>query len=66
MHEKHLNKKFYLERTIHAIIQRLRIPKQKTTKITPFEAHLGRQCYTPISKFTIETNNKNLKYNKII
>ena len=47
-----LNKKFNLELSLKAITQRLRISKQKTIDITPFEAHLGRKCKTPISNIT--------------
>ena len=34
------NKKFNLEQSLHANLQRLRISKQKTIDTTPFEAHL--------------------------
>ena len=61
-----LNKKFHLENSLKAIIQRLRISKQKTLNITPFEAHFGRKCNTPISNITTKPNNKNLNYNAII
>ena len=61
-----LNKKFNLENSFKAIIQRLRISKQKTIDITPFEAHLGRKCNTPISNITTKSNSKNLNYNAII
>ena len=37
-----LNKKFNLELSIHAIIQQLKIFKQKMIKTTPFEAFFGR------------------------
>ena len=43
-----LNKQFVLENSPKAIIQQLRISKQKTINITPFEAHFGRKCNTPI------------------
>ena len=61
-----LNKKFNLETSLKAIIQRLRISKQKTINIAPFEAHFGRNCNTPISNFTIKSDSKNLNYNAII
>ena len=61
-----LNKTFNLEQSLHAIIQRLRILKQKTIGTTPFEAHFGIKCNTPISNITTKSNNKNLNYNKII
>ena len=58
-----LNKKFNFENSLKAIIQRLRISKQKTINTTPFEAHFGRKCNTPISIITTKSNSKNLKYN---
>ena len=61
-----LNKKLKLENSLYAIIQRLRVSKQETIDITPFEAHFGRKCNTPISNITTKPNNKNLNYNKII
>ena len=54
-----LNKKFDLENSLNAIIQ-------KTINITPFEAHFGRKCNTPISRITTKSNSKNLNYNAII
>ena len=39
-----LNKKFNLENSLKAIIQRLKISKQKTITITLFEADFGRKC----------------------
>ena len=62
----HLNKILNLEHSIHAIIERLRLFRQKTTKISQFEAHFGRRCNTPISNTTTKSSNKNLSYNKII
>ena len=61
-----LNKKFKLENSLKAIIQRLRISKQKTINTTPFEAHFGRKCNTPISNITTKSNSKNLNYNAIL
>ena len=61
-----LNKKFNLETSLKAIIQRLRISKQKTINITPFEAHFGRKCNTPRSNITTKSDSKNLNYNAII
>ena len=61
-----LNKKFDLENSLKAIIQRLRTSKQKTINTTPFEAHFGRICNTPISNITTKFNSKNLNYNAII
>ena len=61
-----LNKKFDLENSLKAIIQRLRISKQKTINTTPFEAHFGRKCNTSISNITTKSNSKNLNYNAIM
>ena len=61
-----LNKKFDLENSLKAIIQRLRISKQKTIITTPFEACYGRKCNPPISNITTKSNSKNLNYNAII
>ena len=61
-----LNKKFNLENSLKAIIQRLRISKQKTITITPVEALFGRKCNTPISNITTKSDSKNLNYNAII
>ena len=43
-----LGKKFDLENSLKALIQRLRISKQKTINTKPIEAHFGRKCNTPI------------------
>ena len=61
-----LNKKINLENSLKAIIQRLRISKQKTITTTPFEAHFGRKCNTTISNITTKSDSKNLNYNAII
>ena len=66
MHEITIKKKFNLENSLKAIIQRLRISKQKTITITPFEAHFDRKCNTPISNITTKSDSKNLNYNAII
>ena len=66
MHEITLKKKFNSESSLKAIIQRLRISKPKTIDITPFGAHFGRKCNTPISNITTNSNSKNLNYNAII
>ena len=62
----HLSKKFILEQSINALIQGIRKSKQKTKKISNFEAHFGRRCNTPISNITTKSNKKNLNYKEII
>ena len=64
--KSHLNKKLNLENSLKSIIQRLRISKQKTINTTPFEAHFGRKCNTPISNITAKPYSKNLNYNAIL
>ena len=49
-------KKFDIENSLKAIMQRLRISTQKTINITSFEAHFGRKCNTPISNITTKSN----------
>ena len=61
-----LNKKFDLENSLKAIVQRLKISKQKTINTTPSEAHIGRKSNTPISNITTKDNSKNPNYNAII
>ena len=57
-------KKINLQHAIHAIVHRLRITEQKTTNITPFDAHFGRKCITPASNIATKSNTKNLKCNR--
>ena len=45
--------KFSNSSSIKSIISDLRLPKQKTTKITPFEAHFGRSANTPLKIITL-------------
>ena len=43
----------------------MRKSKQKTIDTTPFEAHFGRTCNTPIANITLKLINDNLNYKKI-
>ena len=61
----HLNKIFKLQHSIHAIIHKLRITKQETTNVTPFEAHFARKCNTALSNLATISNSKNLNYRKV-
>ena len=47
-------------------ISDLRLTKQKTTKITPFEAHFGRPANTPLRNIITTPSSLNLTYEKII
>ena len=51
---------------IKQVISDLRLTKQKTTKITPFEAHFGRPAYTPLKNISTVPLSLNLTYEKII
>ena len=57
---------FATSKAIKQIISDLRITKQKTTKITPFEAHFGRPANTPLRNISTSPSNLNLTYEKII
>ena len=47
--EKLVTNSFYIKHARKIIIHQLRICKQKTTKISPFEAHFCRKRNTPLS-----------------
>ena len=54
------NNTFTIEEAIKSIVYQLRICKQKTTNVTPFQSHFGRKPNTPLSK--ISTNTKVIKF----
>ena len=47
--EKSSTNAFHVKHALMIIIHQLRICKQRTTKISPFEAHFGRKLNTPLS-----------------
>ena len=49
---------------IKQIISDLRLTKQKTTKITPFEAHFGRPVNTPLKNIITVPSSLYLTYEK--
>ena len=51
---------------IKQIITDIRLTKQKTTKITPFEAPFGRPADTPLKNISTVPSGLNLTYEKII
>ena len=57
---------FNLKASIHSIIYQLRICRQKTIKISPFEAHFGRKANTPLSNISTKPDPKNLTYKHIL
>ena len=57
---------FHVKHALKIIIHQLRICKQRTTKISPFEAHFGRKPNTPLSVIATKPNLMNLSYKGII
>ena len=57
---------FSTAKAIKQIVSDLRLTKQKTTKITPFEAHFGRPANTPLRNISILPSSLNLTYEKIV
>ena len=53
-------------KAIKQIVSDLRLSKQKTTKITPFETHFGRPANTPLRNISTLPSSLNLTYEKII
>ena len=51
---------------IKQIISDLRLSKQKTTKITPYEAQFGRPANTPLTNISTVPSSLNLTYQKFI
>ena len=57
---------FSTSKAIKQIVSDLRLTKQKTTKITTFEAHFGRPANTPLRNISTLPSSLNLTYEKII
>ena len=57
---------FNMKTSINSIIYQLRICRQKTVKISPFEAHFGRKANTPIINITTKPDSKSLSYKNIL
>ena len=57
---------FATSTAIKHIISDLRLTKQRTTKITPFEAHFGRPANTPLKNISTVPSSLNLTYEEII
>ena len=57
---------FSTSKAIKQIVSDLRLTKQKTTEITPFEAHFGRPANTPLRNISTLPSSLNLTYEKII
>ena len=57
---------FSTSRAIKQIVSDLRLTKQKTTKITPFEAHFGRPANSSLRNISTTPSSSILTYEKII
>ena len=55
-----------IKEAIKSIVYQLRICKQKTTNVTPFQAHFGRKPNTPLSNFSTKPKSSNLSYENIL
>ena len=60
--EKSTNNAFHVKYALKIIVHQLRICKQKTTKISLFEAHFGRKPNTPLSAIWTKLKLSNLSY----
>ena len=60
------NKTFTIKEAIKSIVYQLRICKQKTTNVTPFQAHFGRKPNTPLSNISTTPKSSNLSYENIL
>ena len=57
---------FNLKSSINSIIYQLRICRQKTINISPFEVHFGRKANTPLSNISTEPDPSSLTYKQIL
>ena len=57
---------FKVKASINSIIYQLRICRQKSINISPFEAHFGRKAHTPLSNITTKPDPKSLTFKNII
>ena len=61
---KELNS-FIIKAALKSFIYQLRICKHKTTKLSPFESHFGRQANTSFSNISTKPHSSDLGYQKI-
>ena len=64
--EKSSTNAFHVKHALMIIIHQLRICKQRTTKISPFEAHFGRKPNTPLSVIATKPKLSNLTFENIV
>ena len=60
------NSTFTIKESTNAIVYQLRICKQRTTNLTPFQAHFGRKPNTPLSNIGTKQKSSNLSYENIL
>ena len=60
------NQSFTIKEAIKPKVYQLRICKQKTTNVTPFQAHFGRKPNTPLSNISTVPKSSNLSYEDIL
>ena len=59
-------KHFHLKASMNSIIYQLRICRQRTINISPFEAHFGRKANTPLSNISTEPDPGTFTYKTIL
>ena len=57
---------FTIKEAIKSIVYQLSICKQKTTNVTPFQAHFGRKPNTPLRNISTSPKSTNLSYENIL
>ena len=57
---------FNVKASINSINYQLRICRQKTINVSPFEAHFGRKAITPLSNISTKPNVSSLTYKKFL
>ena len=57
---------FTIKEAKKSIVYQLRRCKQKTTNVTPFQAHFGRMPNTPLSNISTIPKSSNLSYENIL
>ena len=60
------NQSFTIKEAIKSIVYQIRICKQKTTKVTPFQAHFGRKPNTPLINISTVPKSSNFSYEDIL
>ena len=58
--------RFTIKEAIKSIVYQLRRCKQKTTNVTPFQAHFERKPNTPLSNISTIPKSSNLSYENIL